>query len=81
MGRALKITRKLNYDEYIEKMRKQSLHLHVASDAHRGKPLRLGKVRDPEENVVLFLLDYNRWQKALASGEIEKLGPRRYRMK
>ena len=73
--------RKLNYDEYIEKMRKRSLRLRMASDACRDKPLHSGKARDPEENVVLFLLDYNRWQKALASGEIEKLGPRRYRMK
>ena len=73
--------RKLNYDEYIEKMRKRSLRLYVANDARRDKLLRSGKARDPEENVVLFLLDYNRWQKALASGEIEKLGPRRYRMR
>ncbi len=73
--------RKINYDEYVEKMRKKSIHLRMASDARVGKPLRSGKARDPEENVVLFLLDYNRWQKALASGEIEKLGPRRYRMK
>ena len=73
--------RKLNYDEYIEKMRKRSLRLYVANDARRDKLLRSGKARDPEENVVLFLLDHNRWQKALASGEIEKLGPRRYRMR
>jgi len=53
----------------------------MASDACRDKPPRSGKARDPEESVVLFLLDYNRWQKALAIGEIEKLGPRRYRMR
>jgi len=35
--------RKLNYDEYMEKMRKQSLQLYVASDAHGGKPLRLAR--------------------------------------
>ena len=45
--------------------------MHVASDAHRGKPatLRQGVIR--KKTSFYFLLDYNRWQKALASGEIK----------
>jgi hypothetical protein len=37
-------------------------------------------LRAPEEEYVLFLLDYMRWQKALKSGAVAKTGSRRYKL-
>jgi len=72
---------RVNYDEYISRLKKKSSHFYTACVAHLGKSPRSGKCRAVEEDIVLFLLDYKRWQKSLANGSIEKVGPRRYRMK
>ncbi|WP_106004445.1 hypothetical protein [Neomoorella humiferrea] len=71
--------RRIDYDEYMEQLRKKSLHLYVRWAAHTSKGDHSRKPRDPEEEKILFLLDRNRWQWALASKRLEKLGPRRYR--
>ncbi|GAW93410.1 hypothetical protein [Calderihabitans maritimus] len=71
--------RKIEYNSYIEKLRKKSLNLYTKWVAGIDKPLRSSRPRDPEEEYILFLLDRHRWDQALASGRIEKIGPRRYR--
>ena len=73
--------RKINYDEHVEKIKEKSMRLRTTGKSCLDMSLRSTKMRDPQEEIALFLLDYYRWRKALASGEIEKLGPRRYRMK
>lgn len=71
--------RKVNYDGYMEKLRVKSLQLYTQWAASGNSSARSSKPREQEEDVMLFLLDYLRWQKALDSGMIEKIGPRRYR--
>ncbi|MHB1043107.1 MAG: hypothetical protein ACYC0Q_09750 [Eubacteriales bacterium] len=71
--------RRINYDEFIGQLRIKSLRLYTRWAAPKDRPLLYRKSRDPEEDAALFLLDRKRWQDALASGRIEKLGPRRYR--
>ncbi len=71
---------RVNYDEYIERLKKKSSRLYTAWATYKGRAVSSGRPRTPEEDAVLFLLDYKRWQKSLADGTIEKVGPRRYRM-
>lgn len=73
--------RKIDYDEFIGQLRKKSLRLYTRWSAQKGRSLSSRKPRDPEEDAALFLLDVRRWQEALASGRIEKVGPRRYRLR
>jgi len=54
--------------------------LHLAADAALTRRLPLRRPRDPQEEEVLAQLDILPWQKALASGKLEKLGPRKYRL-
>ncbi|KYH30825.1 hypothetical protein [Neomoorella mulderi] len=72
--------RTVDYDQYMEQLRKKSLHLYTRWAAgQKDNALLSRKSRDLEEDKVLFLLDWKRWQEALTSGRIEKIGPRRYR--
>ena len=77
--------RTINYDEHVEriveKIKEKSMRPRTTGKSRLDMPLRSNKMHDPQEEIALFLLDYYRWRKALASGEIEKLDPRRYRMK
>jgi hypothetical protein len=71
--------RKVNYDRHIENLRVKSLHLYTQWATSVNRLTHTNKPRDPEEDIILFFLDYQRWQKALSTGLIEKIGPRRYR--
>ncbi|HHW42418.1 hypothetical protein GFC01_10530 [Desulfofundulus thermobenzoicus] len=71
--------RKISYDEYIQELRRRSLQLYTRWAAKKGRTLPSSRPRDPGKDITLFLLDRKRWEQALASGRIEKLGPRRYR--
>ncbi len=71
--------RNINYDTYIEQLRKRALHIYTRWTTQTGKAMPSRKPRDPEEDITLFLLDRKRWQQALASGRLERVGPRRYR--
>lgn len=79
-GGEVKKLRKITYDSHIENLRRKSLRLYTKLEGsvfdrlnHTRKP------RNPEEDLVLFLLDRRRWVEALKSGRIEKIAPRRYR--
>jgi hypothetical protein len=80
-GKGTKKLRKVIYDDYINRLKKKSLQLYTSWAARMGKTPRSSKPRDVEEDIILFLLDQQRWQKVLASGRIEKVGSRRYRFK
>jgi hypothetical protein len=73
------ILKKTDYDTHIKKLRLKSLHLYTKWANESNPATRTNKPRDPEEDLILFLLDYQRWQKALDTGYIEKTGARRYR--
>ena len=70
--------RKIDYDRYIGQLQKKSLRLYTGW-TRQAKPASSRKPRDPEEDITLFILDQKRWQQVLASGRLEKTGPRRYR--
>jgi hypothetical protein len=72
------VTRRIDYDSYLKELRTKSLHSYLDLAALGGRRLRT-KPRDPKEAEVLRLLDRKRWERALASGRLEKIGPRRYR--
>jgi len=72
---------RVNYDDYVNGLKKKALRLYTAWAASAGEFKSFGKPKSPEEDAVLFLLDWVRWQGSLAGGSIEKVGPRRYRMK
>jgi len=44
------------------------------------KRLPRRKSRDPEEELVLRIMAYRRWEKEVSEGKIIKVGPRRYRI-
>ncbi len=72
---------RVNYDEYINRLKKKSSRFHITWEAQFGRGAHSSGPRDAEEDLVLFLLDRKRWQKALADGNVEKISPRRYRMR
>jgi len=71
--------RKIEYGNYIAQLRKKSLRLCTSWARQAGPACSSRKPRDPEEDIALFILDRKRWQQVLASGRLEKTGPRRYR--
>lgn len=72
--------RKITYESHIENLRKKSLRLYTKLEGtSSNKLIHTRKPRNPEEDLVLFLLDRRRWIEALKSGRIEKIAPRRYR--
>jgi len=62
--------RTINYDEHVEKVKENSMRMRTTGKFCIDTPLRTGKMRDPQEEIALCLLDYYRWRKALASGGI-----------
>lgn len=71
--------RRLNYSMYIKNLRLKSLQLYTDWAGASKHPPHRQKPRAPEEDVVLFLLDKRRWETALKTRRLEKIGPRRYR--
>lgn len=64
----------------MENLRRKSLRLYTKSEGTAfNKLIHSRKPRNPEEDLVLFILDRYRWTEALKSGRIEKIAPRRYR--
>jgi hypothetical protein len=66
-------------EEYVAKVGPRARDVHRAGDA-TARRLPRRRPRDPREEELLTHLDLLRWQKALASGLLQKLGPRRYRL-
>lgn len=72
--------RKVKYDTHIENLRRRSLRLYTKMEGTASnKLIHFRKTRNPDEDMVLFLLDRHRWVEALKNGHIEKIAPRRYR--
>lgn len=74
--------KKVNFNEYISDLKEKSLKIYslMESENKGYSSKRTKRLRDPEEEYVLFLLDYMRWQRALKSGAVAKTGPRRYKL-
>ena len=73
--------RKINYDEFIGQISNESLHLYTRRAAQEGGSLPLRKSCAPEEDAALLLPDRKRRQEALSGGIMERVGPRRYRLR
>ncbi|TYP52512.1 hypothetical protein [Thermosediminibacter litoriperuensis] len=75
------MSEKIIFEDYIKQLQKDSFKIYslMESERTRGKKVKR-KPRDPEETFVLFLLDYKRWQRALETGAISEIAPRRYRL-
>ena len=70
-----------NYDEY--RRQNQGRYLRCLADLdekYRGRTARQ-RPRDPEEERLLLQLDLARRDRLIASGELQQLGPRRWRWK
>ncbi|MEW5767245.1 MAG: hypothetical protein AB1797_06400 [bacterium] len=61
--------KRIDYAQKLAKIRSTFSHR-----AARGRP------RDPEKHRLLLRLDHARMKRKLASGEIERLGPRQWRV-
>ncbi|MGB9975952.1 hypothetical protein [Thermovenabulum sp.] len=72
---------RLKFDDYINKLKKDSFKVYSLFESKRsGYKAKKRRLRDPEESFILFLLDYKRWEKALKTGAIVEIGPRRFRL-
>lgn len=74
--------KKICFNEYISNLKEKSAKLYniieSEKESHTSKTTK--KPRDQQEEYILFLLDYMRWQKALKNGTVAKIGPRRYKL-
>ncbi|MBS3976783.1 MAG: hypothetical protein KGZ75_08705 [Syntrophomonadaceae bacterium] len=72
--------RRVQLDEYMRNLKPRAAKVHMVSSARWGRPLPRCRPRNPTEESILTYLDCRRWQKALAEGQLVKLGFRRYRL-
>jgi hypothetical protein len=68
---------KINYDEFTENNQPIFKRLRLLLNSKR---LPRRRPRDPEEELVLRLMAYYRWQKELKEGNIIEETPRRYKI-
>lgn len=68
----------VDYDKYQKDLSKRSLRLYTFSAVNNPQKSS-GRPRSYQEESILFLLDQSRWEKAMATGILEKTGPRRYK--
>ncbi|MHA1649308.1 MAG: hypothetical protein ACTSYB_03860 [Candidatus Helarchaeota archaeon] len=68
---------KINYDKYMKENHRRIVRLRLSMNLKR---LSRRKPRDPEEELVLRIMAYRRWEKQISEGKIIKVGPRRYRI-
>jgi hypothetical protein len=76
------ILKKVVFNEYILNLKEKSSKLYNIMESEKeGHSSKISKKpRAPEEDYILFLLDYMRWQRALKSGAIVKIEQRRYKL-
>ena len=68
---------KINYDEYMKKNRTKFKHLRLLLNTKR---LPRRRPRDPEEELVLRIMAYNRWKKEIVEGKLIIISPKRYKI-
>lgn len=67
-------------DEYISQVRPRARRINLAAAAALPQRLPGRRPRDPEEERVLTHLAISSWNRALRSGLLEQIGPRRYKL-
>lgn len=74
---------KINLDDYVAAYTKKSREIWLMREGARGGSPRSvrRRPRSPEESAILTLLAKARLERALSSGELVRLGPRRYRLR
>ena len=71
----------VNFDEYYKANKSRLFHQRIESlnQQPTGERRVRNRPRDPEKQELLIQLDLKRWERMLASGELEELGPRCWR--
>ncbi|NPV52951.1 MAG: hypothetical protein HPY71_05455 [Firmicutes bacterium] len=73
--------KRIDFDDFVKQNRTEfrrfCLKTRIAHEEPRSFRRR---PRDPEESDILTYLVKARWERALSSGEIIRVGPRRYRI-
>jgi hypothetical protein len=65
----------IEYDSYMEANRTKFKRLRLSLNLER---LPRRRPRDPEEDLVLMILAYRRWNKELQEGKIIEVSPNHY---
>ena len=65
----------INYDSYMETNRNKFRQLCLALNSQR---LPRRRPRDPEEELVLLIMAYRRWNRELREGKIIEISPNYY---
>lgn len=76
-------SKKISFDEFVRAHKNESRRIWLENEgAREGRPRNARRrPRDPEESAILTLLAKARLARALATGELVKLGPRRYQLR
>ena len=68
---------RINYDTFMKDNKDRIKRIRLLWNLKRLPRLR---PRDPEEELVLRLMGYNRWRKELEEGKIIEISPKKYKI-
>lgn len=76
------MSRQFKYEQYVREHREafQAAWFHWQAEVESRRLVRR-KPRSPHEIALLDRLAYDSWHRALERGDLEELGPRRYRVR
>lgn len=75
------MNRRYEYDSYIQENKARYLRAYLEYQVERGRKAVRTRPRDPIERSLLDRMAVEAWRRAIATGELEVLGPRRYRLR
>lgn len=75
------MVRRYEYDGYVEENKARYLRACLGHLSERGRRPVRSRPRDPVESALLDRLALDAWHRAITTGELEILGPRRYRLR
>ena len=73
--------KKVNYDDYLALCRKRFPSIRAKVENRFQKRVARERPYDEKKEQLLLRMDILRWEKALQSGEIERLGDRKWRLR
>ncbi len=71
----------IDYDRWVQAIRPEARAAQLQAATRRTLRAVRRRPRHPEEVAVLTELVKARWRRALATGDVEELGPRRFRIR
>lgn len=74
------MNRRYEYDRYVQENQERLTKVHLESLARRSQRAVRTRPRDPVERELLDRLAIDNWRRAIETGELEILGPRRFRL-